>query len=156
MQDERDQEQGDENVEQQLGEAAEDSGDTAESEQGRNQRNQQENQCPIQHDGVPSFSSRMPKAILRTGVLAEKFRGPESTVPGAFRFSGLESVPELLRGPPRFSLWDADRYRPIGGQPGLRRAVHSAEGNIPVRYALLWLLGIPIPVLILIWLFFGH
>ena len=25
-----------------------------------------------------------------------------------------------------------------------------------VRYILLWLLGVPIPILILIWLFFGH
>ena len=50
-------------------------------------------------------------------------------------------------------------------QPGVRNPASSAElprpnrnkrrGNVMGRYLLLWLLGIPIPLLLLIWLFGG-
>jgi hypothetical protein len=36
----------------------------------------------------------------------------------------------------------------------MREAAKIERGNM--RYVLLWVLGIPIPVLILIWLLFGH
>ncbi|MBI5110348.1 MAG: hypothetical protein HZA68_00040 [Rhodovulum sp.] len=58
------------------------------------------------------------------------------------------------------ALADASRRRPCGTEePGLSlvrfRADDHAEEDHMGRYFLLWMLGIPIPVLALIWLFGG-
>lgn len=62
------------------------------------------------------------------------------TLAGPFMFLGQirEYLPDLMSF--GLALWRAARgYGRVGGE---------------MRYVLLWLLGIPIPVLLLIWLFF--
>ncbi|QOG18983.1 hypothetical protein FOM02_18190 [Bradyrhizobium sp. SEMIA] len=40
--------------------------------------------------------------------------------------------------------------------PGIVPPTKQSEENAMGRGILLWLLGVPIPVIILLWLFFGH
>jgi hypothetical protein len=44
---------------------------------------------------------------------------------------------------------------PAGHHPRSGRTTANEEGDTMGRYLLLWLLGIPIPILLLIWVFGG-